>query len=294
MESIGILFCVVASLCLTIWVASIILSYYSFARQVDKEVRGDNRAPKKSHPPNTKSLIPSSDDESLASPKPLAPDKFDNIDLLVDAALTFSVLASVLGTVLYLRWAPGYHESIVCVALLSNILLYSTTLALGHHWLQKPVGEPKLSVSVITVCLYLLFPLFPLPLALSFRRSIVVSQTFVGNPLPQFLDVYLITTAVSSLLLFIVMLVVHLRPRKTPSTVQFVFDEDWRLTFTTSMGVASRNSVSNNLRLRFEVLIAPLRANWFPFASPENPLQSDKLRIIASCVSWGNSIRFRY
>jgi hypothetical protein len=282
MESIGILFCVVASLCLTIWVASIILSYYSFARQVDKEVRGDNRAPKKSHPPNTKSLIPSSDDESLASPKPLAPDKFDNIDLLVDVALTFSVLASVLGTVLYLRWAPGYHESIVCVALLSNILLYSTTLALGHHWLQKPVGEPKLSVSVIIVCLYLLLPLFPLfPLFLGH----VVSQTFVGNTLPQFLDVCLITTAVSSLLLFIVMLVVHLRPRKSPSTVQFVFDEDWRLTFTTSMGVASRNSVSNNLRLRFEGLIAPLRANWFPFASPEKPLQSDKLRIIVSCVS---------
>jgi len=81
---------------------------------------------------------------------------------------------------------------------------------------------------------------------------------------------------------------------ETPRTVQFAFYEDWRLTFTTSMGVASRNSVSNNLKLRFEGLIAPLRVNWFPFASPEKPLQSDRLRVTASCVSWGNSIRFRY
>jgi hypothetical protein len=118
-----------------------------------------------------------------------------------------------------------------------------------------------------------------------------VFQSFVGKTPPQSSD---IKAAVSSLYLIIVMLVVFLWSRKPPSTVQFVFDDYWRLTFTTSMGVASRNSVSNNLKLRFEGLIAPLRANWFPFASPEKPLQSDKLRIIASCVSRENSNRFRY
>jgi hypothetical protein len=152
----------------------------------------------------------------------------------------------------------------------------------------------------MTVFLYLLIPLFPLSLALSIwitpfspvQRSHAVSQTFVGDTPSQFLDVSNNDRRVI-MLLIIAMLVVLLRPRKTPSTVQFIFGEDWRLTFTASMDVASRNSVSNNLKLRFEGLIAPLRANWFPFASPEKPLQSDKLRIIASCVSWGSSIGFR-
>lgn len=268
---------------------------------MDKEIRGDNRAPKKSR--------------LFLSSKPLAPDKFNNIGLLVGAVLIFSVLALALWIVLYLRWASGYLISIAWVALLSSSLLCSITLALDYHWLQKPVEEPKLLVSVIIVCSYLLFQLsllFLLSLlsllslqslqalsawttAFSLAQHFhVVFQAFVGNTLPQFLDGHLITTAVSSFPLIIVMLVVFLKPRKTPSTVQFAFYEDWRLTFTTSMGVASRNSMSNNLKLRFEDLIAPLRANWFPFASPERPLQSDKLCIIASCVSWENSIRFRY
>jgi hypothetical protein len=203
MESNDDLLWLIASLCLTSLEASIILFYCPLPRQVDKEIRDDNRAPKKSHLPNTKSLVPSFDDESLLlSSKRLALDRLNNISLLVDAVLTFSVLALALGVVLYLRWA---------------------------------------------------------------------SETLI-----------------------IVVLVVFLKPRKTPSTVQITFYEDWNLTFTTPMGVESRNSVSNNLKLRFEGLIAPLRANWFPFASPEKPLQSDKLRIIASCVSWENSIRFRY
>jgi hypothetical protein len=256
--------CVVGSLCLASLVALIILSFCFFLRQVDKEVRGDNRALKKSHPPSTKSLFPSPDDESLlASSKPLAPDKFNNVGLLVGAILTFNVLVSVLWIVLYLRWASRYYELAVCVVLLGNILLYNTTLALG---LQNPVGEPMLPVSVIIVCLYPLFLIASLSLV---QFSHVVSRAFVGNTLLQFLDRYLIMAALSSLPLIAVILVVFPGPRKTPSTVRFVFDEDWRLTFTTSMGVASRNSVSNNLKLRFEGLIAPLRVNWFPFASPE-------------------------
>jgi hypothetical protein len=344
MESIDDRLWLIASLCLTSLGASIILFYCSLPHQMDKEIRDDNRAPKKSHLPNTKSLVPSSDDESLLlSSKPLAPDKFNNARLLVGAVLTFSVLALALGVVLYLRWASEYLESIACVALLSSNLLSSITLAPDYHWLLKPVGEPKLPVSVITVYSYLLFQLsllsllfqlfqlsqlslpllslsllfllsllsllFPLLLLLLLlllslsapttafslvQHSHLVFQAFVRKTLPQFLDGRLITTALSSLPLIILMLVVFLKPRETPSAVQFAFYEDWRLTFTTSMGVESRNSVSNNLKLRFEGLIAPLRANWFPFASPEKPLQSDKLRIIASCVSWENSIRFRY